>query len=272
MTVEVASRILQVPQVAFDESGNTGGDLLSAHQPYYALASIGGSPDVVGGLAEALPDHSGEPKYGRLRKSMKGRALIVDIVREAASQGLGKIFVVHKRFMVVAKIVDILVETLAHRTARSHSARLLCGSGGGPAGPGPSAAHSQPSSLASFQASRAAPNAPRSNPSPCHSAVYSRYSERSSSHLAELEEQAEEERTMSKTASGRVLRAIVVLGHQAIPILTPSPRHRPGRPPGIRIAGFNGPNAGGMADVPRSGRPGDRLRGRHCDMEPREAG
>ncbi|MXW48846.1 MAG: DUF3800 domain-containing protein [Gammaproteobacteria bacterium] len=105
-----------VNQVSFDESGNTGADLLNPDQPVFALASICLSHDQAQKLLAPLQTvQTQETKFSRLRRTSAGRKSIVELLKDQALPNYyPKISVVHKRFMVVTKIVDLLVETLAH--------------------------------------------------------------------------------------------------------------------------------------------------------------
>ena len=103
-------------QVVFDESGNTGGDLLNTQQPVFALASICLTRTQAQEFLTPLRTaQTQEVKFSRLRRTHAGRASIVDLLSNQALQDhTPQISIVHKRFMVITKIVDLLVETLAY--------------------------------------------------------------------------------------------------------------------------------------------------------------
>ena len=103
-------------QVAFDESGNTGGDLLNPQQPVFALASICLSCAQARQLLKPLRTaQTQEVKFSRTRRTHAGRKSIVNLLaNQALRNHCPQISIVHKRYMVVTKIVDLLVETLAH--------------------------------------------------------------------------------------------------------------------------------------------------------------
>ncbi len=106
-----------LPEVAFDESGNTGADLLNRDQPVFALAST----CLTSGQSEALLDlvrthQTGEVKFSRLKRSPAGRMRLLKLVSAPSlTERQIKVSYVHKRFMVLAKMVDLLVEPLAYR-------------------------------------------------------------------------------------------------------------------------------------------------------------
>ena len=105
-----------IQKVAFDESGNTGGDLLNIQQPVFALASICLSRSQAQAFLSPLRTaQTQEIKFSRLRRTHAGRTSIVELLSDHALQKhCPKISVVHKRYMVITKIVDLLVETLAY--------------------------------------------------------------------------------------------------------------------------------------------------------------
>jgi hypothetical protein len=107
----VASRRL----VAFDEAGNTGQNLLDPDQPVFVLASVSlDQAAAEDALARVVPSGA-EAKFTKLRKSSAGRRSVLDFLNsEVVSIDHLKFTVYHKRFMVVTKIVDMLVEPLAH--------------------------------------------------------------------------------------------------------------------------------------------------------------
>jgi hypothetical protein len=101
-----------LPEVGFDESGNTGPDLLNEDQPVFVLASIGLDENQAAALL-------GQPRNGEhhsvnLRQSRLGQRRILDLIdRPELEPGTVKIAVMHKRFMVTGKFVDLIVEPLA---------------------------------------------------------------------------------------------------------------------------------------------------------------
>lgn len=105
------------PTVAFDESGNTGQNLLDPAQPVFTLASIHLSDDELEYLDELVDwPEDGELHFTDLKRSARGRRRIRRILTsDVATPEHVKVFVIHKRFMVVAKVVELL-EDLTHRT------------------------------------------------------------------------------------------------------------------------------------------------------------
>lgn len=106
-----------LPLIAFDETGNSGQNLLDPNQPVFALASVQLSEErALNLLQEAVPDGAAEAKFSKLRTSNPGRKRILALLKKGAfSSNDVKIAIYHKSFMVTVKIVDMLVETWHHR-------------------------------------------------------------------------------------------------------------------------------------------------------------
>ncbi|CAD1796075.1 hypothetical protein CPBF426_10630 [Xanthomonas arboricola pv. juglandis] len=100
-----------------DEAGNTGANLLDGTQPFFVLASNNFAAEE----AEQLLDHvqlprGSEPKFTTLRKSVPGVAKLIRFLsdpRLSCERVVADVF--DKRFMVVTKLVDLVVETLIHK-------------------------------------------------------------------------------------------------------------------------------------------------------------
>lgn len=108
--------------IAFDESGNTGGTgLLDENQPVFVLASCNYTEkDAENLLKENVYTHqTTEAKFANLKKNKAGQARVIGFLEEIVkSPNKIKIAIYHKRYMVVTKIVDMLVEELAHKNGR----------------------------------------------------------------------------------------------------------------------------------------------------------
>jgi Protein of unknown function (DUF3800) len=100
----------------FDESANSGENLVDPHQPVFALAAVRLSTDESAALVESvqarLPRRQGEPKYSSLVRSPTGRAALLSAL-ESLQPDIAFNFFAHKRFMIVAKMIDLLVVELA---------------------------------------------------------------------------------------------------------------------------------------------------------------
>lgn len=105
------------PFIAFDESGNTGQDLLNPNQPMFSLASVYLSDAETEEAIDILATQAGqEIKFSNLVRSTAGRQRVLSFLQSPyAKIDKAKTYVIHKRYMVVGKIVDLLIEPLAHR-------------------------------------------------------------------------------------------------------------------------------------------------------------
>ena len=103
-------------EVAFDESGNTGADLLNQQQPVFALASTCLSREQASLILERLSTpQTREIKFSRLRRTEAGRRRIIEFLSCSSLDPANIITTLfHKRYMIVTKVVDLLVENLAY--------------------------------------------------------------------------------------------------------------------------------------------------------------
>jgi hypothetical protein len=110
--------LLILPRVYVDESNSTGENLLDTSQPVFSLASISLQDDLAAALVDdvvsQLPKGYGEPKYTSLARSGRGRAALLRCFRKLPRDRV-RFYVAHKRFMVEAKMVDLLIEPRAHK-------------------------------------------------------------------------------------------------------------------------------------------------------------
>lgn len=106
----VASGLIELPRVYVDESGHTGEDLMSLDQPIFSVGSAYLSHDeAVTILAEAGLSARRDWKFRKLRRSGAGRRAILKVL-EALTPQSAKFALAHKRYVIVAKIVDQLLE------------------------------------------------------------------------------------------------------------------------------------------------------------------
>ncbi|MGC5660367.1 DUF3800 domain-containing protein [Micromonospora sp. WMMD723] len=105
----------EVPTVYADESSNSGENLLDPYQPVFAVAavhlSVVDAQAMVQSVLDALPPRQGEPKYSALAKSRRGQAALMSVLPRLR-EGEATAFVAHKRFMIIAKMIDYLVVEL----------------------------------------------------------------------------------------------------------------------------------------------------------------
>jgi hypothetical protein len=105
------------PAVYVDETGNSGQNLLDPAQPVFALAGVyladDVAADIVAEVRSRLPSTQGEPKYGSLAKTTRGREALLRAFGRLPA-GSVRAMPVHKSFMVMTKMVDQLIEPLFH--------------------------------------------------------------------------------------------------------------------------------------------------------------
>jgi len=102
-------------RVAFDEAGNTGQNLLDPDQEIFVLSSVCLSDSDASSIL-GLAGRQGELHFRNLKRSAAGRRAIVDVLRSPLlTRETLKIAILHKPFMVVGKIVDLLIEELLRR-------------------------------------------------------------------------------------------------------------------------------------------------------------
>ena len=99
-----------------DEAGNSGQNLLDPEQPVFVLASTDFSHAEADEILEVVRSRQGgEPKFKTLKKTPDGvRRLTALFSDPRLNKDRVVITAMHKRFMVVTKVVDIIAETLAH--------------------------------------------------------------------------------------------------------------------------------------------------------------
>lgn len=107
---------MPMPTVYFDEAGNTGAALSDPAQPVFVLASTDMTDNEAAELlALVSTPQAREAKFTSLRKSDSGRRRLLDLISaESLDATRVKSMVMHKRFMVVTKLVDLIEEPLAH--------------------------------------------------------------------------------------------------------------------------------------------------------------
>ncbi len=115
-----------MPVVVMDEAGHTGENLLDLHQPVYALAAlrldVATAERAVSDALGRTQTSTTELKFSSLRRSNVGRRNILSLLRDVKlTADDAAIIVVHKPWMVAAKLIDELVEPrMLARGIQSH--------------------------------------------------------------------------------------------------------------------------------------------------------
>ncbi|MDM3469961.1 DUF3800 domain-containing protein [Citrobacter sp. Cb041] len=101
------------PNIFFDESGNTGGNLLDSTQPFFTLSSSSiNKPDALKALELTGSKSPTEAHFKTLRRRKSGQDGIIRLLESKyVNEENVKIFLVDKKYMLTTKIVDILIET-----------------------------------------------------------------------------------------------------------------------------------------------------------------
>jgi Protein of unknown function (DUF3800) len=107
-----------IPTVAFDEAGNTGQNLLDPDQPIFTSCGVLLPDDAIGELRDLLEwKETEELHFVRLKRSKNGRTRILRLLDSPlVNNETAKTFAIHKPYMVTTKVIDMLMETLAHRS------------------------------------------------------------------------------------------------------------------------------------------------------------
>jgi len=106
------------PKVSFDEAGNTGQNLLDTTQQVFTLASVCmNTEEAVEALKMVIAgSRKAEVHFKGLKRTPRGQEKILRFLDQTVfTPEVVKLSMIHKPFMVTTKIVDLLVETLAHR-------------------------------------------------------------------------------------------------------------------------------------------------------------
>ncbi|EIY5164297.1 DUF3800 domain-containing protein [Klebsiella quasipneumoniae] len=101
------------PDIFFDESGNTGGNLLDSTQPFFTLSSSSiNKADALKALELTGSKSPAEAHFKTLRRRKSGQDGIIRLLESKyVNEENVKIFLVDKKYMLTTKIVDILIET-----------------------------------------------------------------------------------------------------------------------------------------------------------------
>jgi hypothetical protein len=104
-------------RIFIDESGFTGEDLFNEHQPIFTVASTNLSDGETEELWKQLFSRSKatEIKHSALARDSRGQVLAVELIRHLATiPNRCTVFVAHKRFCLLSKLVDLWVEPAMH--------------------------------------------------------------------------------------------------------------------------------------------------------------
>lgn len=100
--------------IYFDESGNTGQDMLNNEQKVFVLGSVSFNYDELNEL-KSIFNTNDEVHFKKLKNSSEGRKKIITFLNHNLINEQNIFFyVVHKEFNVCGQITDLLIETVMH--------------------------------------------------------------------------------------------------------------------------------------------------------------
>jgi len=104
-----------VQRIAFDETGNTGSDLITTDQPVFCLASVRVSEREITQVTDLLSTiKATEWKFSKMRRNPKQLLLLSKLLEmDWVTQSNVKIFVIFKKYMAMTKLVDLVHEPSA---------------------------------------------------------------------------------------------------------------------------------------------------------------
>lgn len=110
---KVNRMMYEKPDIFFDESGNTGGNLLDSMQPFFTLSSCSISkPDPLKALELTGSKSPAEAHFKTMRRRKSGQDGIIRLLESKfISEENVKIFLIDKQYMLITKFVDILIES-----------------------------------------------------------------------------------------------------------------------------------------------------------------
>ena len=109
---------MSVKTIFSDESGYTGPNLTNRDQPYFVLATVSFEEAEAKAIRDSFfsPVRSQELKHSSLSRNVRQHALVLEYLKHLQScQHRFKMYAIDKEFTAVAKIVDYLVESAAHK-------------------------------------------------------------------------------------------------------------------------------------------------------------
>jgi len=103
-------------RIFFDESGFTGEDLANRDQPVFVLASTTASDAECAAVHDQVfrGAQSAELKHSSLGRNAKGRRRVVDFFSAIQGSVHHAVWVVHKEFCLLSKLVDLWLEPAMH--------------------------------------------------------------------------------------------------------------------------------------------------------------
>lgn len=99
-------------RIFLDESGFTGEDLANLDQPIFVIASTNADDSRVADIFQNSFSgvRSRELKHSSLARTEAGRRRVIDFFQQVRGSGLFAVYIAHKQFCLLTKLVDLWVE------------------------------------------------------------------------------------------------------------------------------------------------------------------
>lgn len=109
-----------IPTIYLDESGNTGSNILDDNQPVFTLASCKFDEKQATKLLETLQSKSPKEAHFKVLKRRKaGQDGVVRLLKHSlVNESNISVEIFHKRYMVITKIVDLLIEPMCYENGK----------------------------------------------------------------------------------------------------------------------------------------------------------
>ena len=106
--------------IAFDESGNTGQNLLDENQPYFALGSVNYNEDQLDEIFKIFDSSAVELHFKSLKKYQKSKKQIIELCNhDLLSFKNVKYYIVNKKIALIGHIVDRFIEPVLYEIGKN---------------------------------------------------------------------------------------------------------------------------------------------------------
>jgi len=107
-------------RIAFDESGNTGQNLLDLNQPFFVLASVNFSNKELKDLIKIFDSKAQELHFKALKKYSKSQKQILELCNhELISYQTVKFYAVDKKVALISHLVDRFIEPVLYKLGKN---------------------------------------------------------------------------------------------------------------------------------------------------------
>ncbi len=110
MNKKIKSKDRNIVKIAFDESGNTGQNLIDPVQRYYVLASINLSDEEVESSYELMRGNANELHFVKMKKYNNSRKSIIEFLNlDLITDSKVKFSFSDKKFTIIGHLIDLLI-------------------------------------------------------------------------------------------------------------------------------------------------------------------